>query len=105
MKWYIYYIDDVYFHEHNVPYYAPGKDVIGIVYKTEAGWLFMSGYHYYVWRVAEDKWSGISTQDALFFYLEEPGLKKVLFTREISDTAFDAVVSQAIAKRRELNDA
>ena len=74
---------------------APARDVQVIVQSSrEHGWQAVSGDDYYIWR--ETRWIGVDLF-GLYDYLIEPGWKRVLFGRTISNNEFDAIWQQAMS--------
>lgn len=93
MRWKVYYGDGSTF--AGVVEDAPARDVQIIVQSSkDHGWQALSGTDYYIWR--GDRWAG-ADQFGMYDYLIEPGWKRVLFGRTLTNDEFDAVWQRAMS--------
>ena len=98
IKWRVYYGDGSTFSDHNgSAWSAPGRDVQVIVLAdSNHGWRTQAGDNYYVWdnRGDDHRWWGVD-DFGLFDYLIDPGYKRVLFGRRISNQEFSEIFKRA----------
>ena len=73
---------------------APARDIQVIVQLSkDHGWQAVSGDDYYIWR--GDRWIGVD-HFGMYDYLIEPGWKRVLCGRTISNAEFNTIWQQAM---------
>lgn len=71
---------------------APGLGIIVIVMESvEHGRFQQARYDYYVWKAEEDAWVGCDL-NGKWDYDQQPGWKKTLFGRTISNARFDSIM-------------
>lgn len=93
-NWKIFYDDGKHF-SGGCPWEAPGLGVLIIVEKDpECGRRLVSGYDFYIWR--DQQWYGVD-YFGLIDYLIQPGEKKVLLGRTVTNERYNEVYHQAIA--------
>jgi hypothetical protein len=93
-KWRIYYGDgSTYSDLMGAPEDAPTRNVQIIIQEhIDTGWYIQPGDDYYVWT--GDHWVGVD-RFGLYDYLIEPGWKKVIFGRTLTNTEYKAIYRQA----------
>lgn len=100
LEWRIYYGDrTTYSSEDGSPFDAPPDNVQAIVFvDPTVGRGIVAKRSIYYWVPEEGQWSGLMDQlgYGLFDYLRQPGARKVIFGRTISNAAYDAVIRQAV---------
>lgn len=103
LRWRIYYDDDSVADNESTPdaFDVPALGVIAIVKADlEVGRLVVSECHYYCYRPDERTWYGVGRGDTLSAglvdYLIQPGPRKVIFGRTISNAKFDAIMKRAL---------
>jgi hypothetical protein len=74
---------------------APARGVLMIANSNDRhGWALCRSNDYYWWLPEDDAWQG-GDIFGLWDYLIEPGPKKVLFGRTVSNAEFEAVLMRA----------
>ena len=95
MRWKIYYSGATFSDLDGSAYDAPARDCQMIACSDQDhGWYLCRSDHYYWYLPDSDLWQG-GDMFGLFDYLIEPGQKRVLFGRTISNDEFQAVLSLA----------
>lgn len=96
MKWRIYYGDNSVFDDiQGTAWEVPARDVQMIaVADPEHGWYLCRSNDYYWYLPEMDAWQG-GDIFGLWDYLIEPGKKRVLFGRTISNSEFQKILTRA----------
>jgi hypothetical protein len=96
MKWRIYYGDGSHYDSRDGSAFdAPGRNVQMIAGPDpDHGWYMWRSTDFYLYLEAEDRWIGADIF-GLWDYLIEPGPKKVLFGRTISNADFQKILIHA----------
>ena len=94
MKWKIYYGDgNTYDSQSGFVDKAPARDVQVIILEDkDVGWITQAKTDYYIWN--KNRWWGVD-HFGLYDYLIEPGYKRVLFGRTLSQDEFQAIFKRA----------
>jgi hypothetical protein len=95
-RWRIYYGDGAVVSDaDSTAYGVSALDVQMIaVADPEHGWYLCRSCDYYWYYPETDTW-GCGEQFGLWDYLTQPGAKRVLFGRTISNAAFEAILTRA----------
>ena len=99
--WKIFYGDgSTYSNLDGSPYDAPSDNVQAIVIRDPTiGRGIVAKCDLYWWVESEQQWFGLMDKlgYGLFDYLRQPGPKKVIFGRTVSNADYDAAIKAAIA--------
>lgn len=95
LRWRIYYQGGATFDSRDgSAFEAPARGVQMIaVADPEHGWYLCRGDHFY-WWLPSDSWQG-GDIFGLFDYLIEPGVKRVLFGRTVTNAEFSEILQRA----------
>jgi hypothetical protein len=98
IRWRVYYGDgSIYDDDNGEAWDAPTRNVQFVLTSSpEHNWDLCRFYDYYWYLPELDRWSG-GDIFGLFDYLIEPGQKKVLFGRTITNAEFQKVFDRACA--------
>jgi hypothetical protein len=99
MRWRIYYGDgSTYDSRDGAAWNAPARDCQMVaVADPDHGWFLCRSDDFYWYVAASDEWVG-GDNFGLWDYLIEPGPKRVLFGRTISNAQFQAIFERACAE-------
>lgn len=95
-RWKIYYGDgETYNNTSGSPFDAPARNVQMIaVADPNHGWYLCRSNDYYWYHPEQDHWQG-GDIFGLWDYLIQPGVKKVLFGRTISNEEYTSILTHA----------
>lgn len=94
MRWLIYYADGTTY--AGAQQQAPERGVQAIIQQDETtGWYAITGYDYYVWLWDGLQWAGVDVF-GLWDYLAQPGWKRVLFGRAVSNEEYETIYARAL---------
>jgi len=93
MRWRIYYGDGTHYGDSDA-FAAPARNVQMVaVADPDHGWYLCRSNDFY-WYLDNDTWQG-GDIFGLWDYMIEPGMKKVLFGRTVTNAEFEAILMRA----------